>query len=486
VQDTGLREKPDAAGNRSRPSLLGPDSLIWLVLVSVLFVLAELLPALLRLPLGADEITYIARSSARHSGVYLPPVHGHGAGLLAAPVTLVTTSLTALRVWMAILSGLALFLSLLCWRSLRPAWVLAVAGFIFGALAITELSAVQVYPDLWGGFGALAITGLLLQAVQRRARPAVVLPAIVFTSFLIVLMRPQNIVFVLAPTFLAPIVVRGWRQPRVLIAMIIGMVLGTLEWAAESYLWFGGLLTRIHLAGNEPPSFGLHFSLLMQIKTLSGPWYCDPTTRPPCVPHYYYPAFYLWWLALFGLVVLGLVAAWRQFAKASSVLAVVTAAWVAALYILLVPFGAPRYFLPSWALLAIVAADGIAWLVTVPKWKTIGAVLAGVFLLSWAVTQHVVLVGQAANAASVRPFAAKGQELMKLGVRPPCAIASPSVAYYAGCTGQWTGGTVHQMLAHTPSGAKGWHKVYLATSAGDCEGAFRSGSGRCFWLRHSS
>src|SRR6266498_5086300 len=126
------------AGNRRRPARLGPESLAWLILVSVLFGLSELIPALLRLPLGADEISYIARSSIQHSGVYLPPVHGHGAGLLGAPVTLLTASLTALRVWMAALSGLALFGSLLCWRGLRTAWVLAIAGLIFGSLAITD------------------------------------------------------------------------------------------------------------------------------------------------------------------------------------------------------------------------------------------------------------------------------------------------------------------------------------------------------------
>jgi hypothetical protein len=462
VQDTRVRERPGGARRPSGQGVFGPDSLIWLVGVSVLFLASELLPALLRLPLGADEITYIARSSVHHSAVFLPPVHGHGAGLLAAPVTLVTTSLTAIRVWMAVLSGLALFLSLLCWRGLRPAWVLAVAGFIFGALAITELSGVQVYPDLWAGFGALAITGLLLQALQDRMRPQVVLPLIAFVAFVIVLMRPQNIVFVLAPTFVAPLVVRAWRKPGVLVAMIVGMAAGVLEWVAEAYLWFGGLFSRIHLAGQEPPTFGLHFSLAMQIKTLSGPWYCDPTTTPACHVGYAYPVVYLWWLAFFALVAVGLFAAWRSPARPSTLLALVTGGWVAVLYIFLVPFGAPRYFLPTWALFAIVAADGIAWLATVPKWKMAGAVLAGVFLVSWAVSQHVVLTGETAGAAALRPFVAKAEALKKLGVKPPCAIAnSPSVAYYLGCTSPWTGGTIREVLKHTAGGLKGWHRVSL-------------------------
>jgi hypothetical protein len=460
VTETGTREQPDAVAQRRLPGVLGPDSLIWLAAVSAAFLLSELIPALLRLPLGADEITYIARTSIRQSAVFLPPVHGHGVGLLAAPVTLLTTSLTALRIWMAVLSALALFGSLLCWRGLRQAWVLAVAGLIFGCLAITEISGVQVYPDLWAAFGSLAITGLLLQAVDRRMRPRIVLPLIAFSAFVIVMMRPQNIVFVLGPTFVAPLVVRGWRQPRVLIAMIVGTALGVLDWVAEAYLWFGGLGHRVKLAGQEPPPFRLNFSLVMQLKTLSGPWYCQPAPYGGCRPGVSHPAEYLWWLAFLVVVVIGLYTAWRMPTKASSVLAAVTACWVGVLYILFVPFGAPRYFLPTWALLAIVAADGVAWLVTAAQPRKAGLAAAAVFLLAGVVSQHVVLVDLAANAASARPFVSEANTLKREGIKPPCLIpSSPYVGYYLGCIGGWTGGTPEEVLSLLPGGTRGWHAI---------------------------
>jgi hypothetical protein len=447
---------PQEAGAPGRKAMFGPDSLAWLYLVTVLFVLSEMLPALLRLPLGADEISYIARTSAQASGVYLPPVHGHGAGLLAAPVTLLTTSLLALRLWMAVLSGLALLLSLLCWRGLRPAWMLALAGLIFGSLAITQLSGVQVYPDLWAGFGSLAITGLLLQSVRGRMSPRVLLPLIGFLAFFIVMLRPQNIVFVLAPTFAAPLLVRGWRQPRLLIAMIIGAAAGMLEWIAEASLWFGGLSSRIHLAGQEPPKFGLNFSLLTQIKVLSGPWYCLPGQCPATND----PELILWWLLLLGLVVLGLYATWRLPEKSSAVLAVVTGAWGALLYVLFVPFGAPRYLLPTFALFAIVAADGVKWLVTVPSWRRVGLAAAAVFLLTGVISQHLVLTSETANEASERPFIGRADVLKKDGIKPPCVIFSPSIAYYVGCTAPWSGGTISEILARTPGGAKAWREIH--------------------------
>ena len=235
---TGPRAEP---AGRARRDLVGRDSLFWLVLVSVLFLAAELTPTLLRMPLGADEITYIARTSVRVSGVSLPPVHGQGVSLLAAPVTLLTNSAIALRIWMSVLSAIGLFLAMLCWRGLRPVWVLALAELILASLAITQNSGVQVYPDWWGALGVLALTGLFLHAVNGSMSDRAVLPLIGLSSLLIALLRPQNVVFLMGPVILAALVVRRWRKPKVLVAMGVGIALGFLQWLVGAYLWFGGL-----------------------------------------------------------------------------------------------------------------------------------------------------------------------------------------------------------------------------------------------------
>ncbi len=290
---TGLQATSTGLPRRTR---LGRDSVFWLILVSAAFLAAELTPALLRMPLGADEITYIARTSAHASGVSLPPVHGQGAGLLAAPVTLFTNSLTAIRVWMSVLSAIGLFLSVLCWRGLRPMWVLALGALIFAGLAISQNSGVQVYPDWWGGLAVLALTGLFLQTVRGTLSNWVVLPAIAFVSLVIVLMRPQNIVFLMAPVILATLVVRRWRKLRVLLAMAVGIALGCLEWVAGAYIWYGGLFQRVQLAGQEPPAFRLYFSMGTQVKVLNGPWYCIP---PGC-RGWAAPAESPWWAGVPG------------------------------------------------------------------------------------------------------------------------------------------------------------------------------------------
>jgi len=458
VHNLKVSGKETMLGRPPRSRLPRGDSIAWLGVVTILFLAAELAPPLLRLPLGADEITYIARTSIRVSGVSLPPVHGQGAGLLAAPVTLLTESLTAIRVWMAVLSAVGLFLGMLCWRRLRPGWVLALAGLIFGSLAISQSSGVQVYPDWWGALAVLALTGLILQAVKGTMHDRVTLPGIALASLLIVLMRPQNIVFLMGPAILGVLIVRRWRRPKIVLAMGTGIALGVLEWILGAYLWYGGLADRIHLAGQEPPGLSLYFALGTQMKVLNGPWYCIPPTG---CSGWAMPGESVWWVALLALAVLGLCLAWRTSSRASSVLAAATALWVIVLYSFLVPFGAPRYLTPSLALMSILAADGVAWLVTKARWHRTGIVIASLFLLGGIVSQRVVLQREVVQQVPGRSFQADAAVLREAGVRPPCVVVSPSVAYYAGCMAPWTGESLPEFFARTPQGVNGWQDLFF-------------------------
>jgi hypothetical protein len=458
VQDLkviGPRTQPTGRGRRDR---LHADSVLWLVLVSVLFLAAELTPALLRMPLGADEITYIARTSVHSSLISLPPVHGQGAGLLAAPVTLLTNSLLALRIWMSVLSATGLFLAMLCWRRLRPMWVLALAELILASLAISQNSGVQVYPDWWGALGVLALTGLFLHAVNGSMSQRVVLPLIAVASLVIALMRPQNVVFLMGPAILAALVVRRWRKPKVLAAMGVGVAAGFLEWLLGAYLWFGGLSERIQLAGQEPPPLHLYFALGTQVRYLNGPWYCTP---PYCTT-WALPLETPWWVAFLAAAALGLWVAWRRPAKASSVLAAATAAWVFVLYAFLVPFGAPRYLLPTFALMAILAADAIAWAVTESPRRKLAVAAACLFLVGGMVSQREILQHQISDQRFGRQFQAQAAELRKMGIHAPCAMVNTSIAWYLGCSAPWTAnGTNNQVMdwfleKRTPPGLKRW------------------------------
>jgi hypothetical protein len=450
---SGARDS--GAGRRDIGARFTGDSLLWLILVSGLFVLAELSPALLRMSLGTDEITYLAQTSLHSSQVILPPVHSRGAGLLAAPVTLLTTSLLAVRLWLASLSGAGLFLALFAWRGLRRAWTLAVAGAILGSLAISQLSGVQVMPDWWQALGALALAGLFMQAVTGRMRGIVVLPLLAAVTFFLVLMRFQNAAFVVAPVIAAALIVPAWRSRRVLAAIGIGIAVAAAEWIAESYAWYGGPVGRMHLSAQEPPKFGVYFSLPYQLRVLNGPWYC----RPGACHGWQYPWLDLWWLALLALIVVGVFTA-RRMALTSSAVPVAAALSVLAGYVLFEPFAAPRYLLPVVALLTIPAADGMAWLAGTLRWRAGAAALIAAFLLTGAVGQHFVLQSEVTAQSAVRAsFIRTADHLREHGARPPCVASSTAVAYYLGCAAPWTGEHMHQVLTQSPGGPRAWRKL---------------------------
>jgi hypothetical protein len=112
--------------------------------------------------------------------------------------------------------------------------------------------------------------------------------------------------------------------------------------------------------------------------------------------------------------------------------------------------------------MSILAADAVAWLVTRAPRRKAGLAFACVFLLSGVISQRFVLQAEAAAEQAQRPFQAKAAELRSLGVRPPCALSSPPVAYYLGCTAPWTGESMRDLLTASNHGVSGWREELFA------------------------
>jgi hypothetical protein len=230
-------------------------------------------------------------------------------------------------------------------------------------------------------------------------------------------------------------------------------VLGLAEWIGEAQALYGGLVNRMSLAEQEPPSLALYHSLGYQLRVLNGPWYCLPGQCGGVL----LPWVDLWWLALLAVVVLGILVVRRTAAQAAGFLAAVTGIWVIGCFSLLVPFAAPRYFLPAFALLAINAADALAWLVAAPRLRTGAVFLVCAFLLSGVISQRIVLRREIRALDHQRAgYISAAIHLRAAGVRPPCITESPSVAYYAGCGAPWTGMPVYEYLQGAGGGSSGW------------------------------
>src|SRR5579859_6222503 len=106
----------------------------WLAAAGAALTAAQLLFVSPRMGLSWDEVVYVSQTSSHAPAAYFDAARSRGIPLLVMPVELLTSSVAVLRVYLSLASGLGLFLALLPWRRLRPAWVLALAGLMFGGL----------------------------------------------------------------------------------------------------------------------------------------------------------------------------------------------------------------------------------------------------------------------------------------------------------------------------------------------------------------
>src|SRR5260221_876515 len=143
--------------------------LLWLLGVSAAFTSSVIAFTPLHQGFSWDEVVYVSQISQHTPSMPWAAERARGMPLLVAPVTLLTASPTALRLYLASLAGLGLFVGLLAWRGLLPAWVLALAGVVFGGLWVAQAEAPLVFPNFWAAIGGVSGVGLFLPGVERGA-----------------------------------------------------------------------------------------------------------------------------------------------------------------------------------------------------------------------------------------------------------------------------------------------------------------------------
>jgi hypothetical protein len=308
---------------------------------------------------GWDETTYISQVSAHApAGIWSAP-RARGTSLLVMPASALTGSVPVIRLYLAALSGIGLYISFRPWQHLIPGHVIALAALLFSGLWVAIYYGDAAMPNQFVAFGAVTATGYVLLAGRRpklTRRYAVYSGvALVITS----LVRPTDATFLIAGLALLTCVeLHGARRRLMLLALVAGLAVGWGEWLIEAMVSFGGISSRLHVAGTENTT-GLHFALGAQMSTLAGPGLC----RASCVHPSAAIVDRLWWYALVPLTALGVVAARRERNLLPSLAATVLALVLAVQYIFMISYSAPRFLLPTYALLAIPCAQGATYLV---------------------------------------------------------------------------------------------------------------------------
>jgi hypothetical protein len=481
----------DAAMNRV--AWPGRDSWWWLVVAGAAFTAAQLAFVSPRMGLSWDETVYVSQVSGHAPAAYFDPARARGVPLLVAPVTELTHSVAALRVYLAIASGAGLTAALWVWRRLRPAWVLGLAAVLFGGLWVAQYYGPQAMPDMWSALGGLVAVGCCLRWRLGLGSSRWALAGLGASVAFMTLVRPGDAVYlaiallVVAGAYWWQNRARAWPGPAVIVG---GLIAGGAEWVIEAGMRFGGIGARLQAAGAEQGGFGLHFALLDELRALNGPTLCRP-----CSMAVRDPGLDLWWLVLPALVGLGLLAAWRagrnaggagrsagggraalaRVPRLSVVLPAVCGLVLAAQYLFMINYAAPRFLLPAYALLAIPAADGVAYLLGAfgPEMRPAMTAIVTSVLIVQLLTQHLVLDHEASGTVTFHDdYRRVAAELAAHGVRPPCLITGVQyipIAWYAGCASNppATPGDAEAVIVQTigqpPAYAKKW-RVYRITS----------------------
>ncbi|MEU0114136.1 hypothetical protein ABZ137_10480 [Streptomyces bobili] len=404
----------------------------WLVaVVAAAFTVAQLVLVGPGLGLGWDETVYVSQVSAQAPPAFFSAPRARGVSLLVAPVTSWSTSTELLRVYLAVLSGLGLYLALRVWRAFFPPRVLAAGGALFASLWMTLFYGPAAMPNHWVALGALVCVGCFLRA---RADPAdrAALWGVVAGAALMAWMRPTDAVWTTLPLL---VLLVSARDVRLALALLAGLATGGGQWIIEAYLSHGGLGERLSEASRIQGGLGWNLAVDDQLRSLVGRTLCRPCTAE--MPH---PVITAWWFALPLLAVAGLAVAARARRTKPTLLPLACAVTAAVPYLFLIGYAAPRFLLPFYALLALPAADALCHLVTAPRGRLRPVVAAAVALgvAGHLAVQYVVLDRTVdRTAADRRDWTRTAADLHRLGVRPPCLLTGTEaipVGYYAGCS----------------------------------------------------
>ncbi|MDX6362895.1 MAG: hypothetical protein QOC85_1905 [Streptomyces sp.] len=433
-----------------------PGDRAWPALVACAFALAQL--ALVRpgMGLGWDETVYVSQVGTHAPAAFFSAPRARGVTLLVAPVASWSSSTALLRVYLALLSGLGLYLALRTWRGLFPTRVLTLAGALFATLWVTLFYGPQAMPNYWVAIGALTAVGCFLRVGWDRAgrdrvgwdrpggagrRGKAALWGLAASVALMAWMRPTDAVWASLPLLVLAVCVPLRRRLGLLVALVGGLVAGAGEWVVEAYAGFGGLDARLAEASAIQGGLGWNIAIGDQLRSLGGRALCRPCTGP--MPS---TAVLAWWCALPLLAALGLAVAVRTRRTARTLLPLACATTAGFPYLFMIGYAAPRFLLPVYALLAIPVADGLVHLVTATgrSWRAPVVTLVVLGLAGHLAVQYAVLANTVDRTTAARDqWTRAAAELHRLGVRPPCLLTGDQaipLAFYAGCASANVGG----------------------------------------------
>lgn len=295
---------------------------------------------------------------------------------LIAPLASGVAAVDPLRLYLMALSAAAFVCAGSLWARLvgRTA-ILGLLLFVVTWPAIIHGSTVS--PNLWMAVFALAATALLVQGIPRvRDVRTLVLAGVIAGACLF---RPLDAFILAAVLSSVGLFMRGVSAPGVWVASGGGWLVGLMPYWLEAERW-GGLWGRFAEAGNMTGS-GFRLMMLEHLRLADG-----PHMGPDPSQHISLMAI-AWWAGLVVFALIGAVSE-RGTPERPATVATVAGVTMSLPYLFYTAVSAPRFLLPTYALLTFAAAVGVAWTVRALSIAWIRVVVAGALLVPFT-TWHI-------------------------------------------------------------------------------------------------
>jgi hypothetical protein len=447
-------EEPGGHSDRERAFARG-----LVITIGVVYLVIHLLFVPRDWPAGWDESVYLSQVTPGIEGSFFDPWHARGITLIVAPITRLGGSVGDVRLFLMVLSAIAVAATFGLWASL-VGMAAAVAAFVFSFSWLGLIMASQVEPNFWAAILGLAAAGLIARRLEGGRTRDVVLASVFLAATALV--RPTEATLLAGATgvYILSFKRTSWRD---LVPLSIGLVLGWLPWVIEMSVRFGGLRGALRAAGK-----GQHFEIVpVAENVLRHLAYTDGNDSQMVLPGA------IWWA---GLVVMAAVAIGRgtRSDRGAALLCSLAALALASEYLFFVPALTSRFLLPAYAIASLPFAIGLTSLLRGRSVGRVLGVLVLVLLIPWTIWQGIVTARRApwVNSGSAVPQRV-GLAIRRLAEGRPCFVVSerayPQIAINAGCSGAEGGGLEPstEQLREFASGGRAVFVVRIEMVPGD-------------------
>jgi hypothetical protein len=415
------------AGRRSRRNL------VLLGTVAVGYAAAQFALGMHRVFLGWDEILYVTQFSHEVPPGFMDAPRAWGIPLIVAPLAAMDASNEMVRGYVIALSGLGVFCAFRPWLRLRDTGAVPLAALLLCSLWVSVFYGNAAMPNMFTALCAVAAVAVFVRAGRisgapgsERRPPWRALAGLVTAFGLMSVVRPVDTVWIALPL----IATAALRRPRWLRppgAILVGSAIGWVPWIIEAHLRFGGLLPRVAQIARWNGD-GLHVQVVRHLQSFgSGTLLCtsaDSTCGRVTV------GAGLVWFVLTVFAVAGLLALRGTAGGSAALIAVMVAAANAVPYFFFSQLANPRFLLPTYALLAIPAGEGLRWLSG--RLRPAGPAATAVVVTLVAAAQLTMARGVALEIREARREGIQqANAIIRLPVRPPCVIYGTNAAQIA-------------------------------------------------------